>query len=468
MPTASEIAVLREFERRQRTRGFDLNVLLSPWQKKVRASPAKRKALIAGRRSGKSDDIVKEFMDGARNGERNLYTTLTRANAKELIWDDLLALNEKYNLGGKPNGQTLRVSFRSRGFVALTGVNSEPEIAKARGKKWHRVAVDEVQSIPERILVPFLTEALRATLLDYGGELRCCGTRPAVRAGWWYDVISGKAKGKWELHQATIHDNPFLPSVLRGKSIEDVLREMREEEGLSEDDPTYRREILNEDVEDLGALLYAYSAATNALQALPLPMTYVFGIDVGSEDSDAVAVLGWSETDPNVYLVEEYVGPARQDVTDLANVIKPLRDKYNPVAMVIDEGGGGKKTADEIRNRHALPVEAADKPAKSGFIRLFNADLRKGLFKARTDGHFAADCKLVHKDRAALIHGELKEDKHHFHSDICDAVLYGWRRARHYTYREPVKDERTEEDKMQERLMKETEKADGMEWWEHV
>src|SRR5260221_6577986 len=47
----------------------------------------------------------------------------------------------------------------------------------------------------------------------------------------------------------------------------------------------------------------------------------------------------------------------RSDLTSLVTAVQEARDKYDPYKMVIDEGGLGKKLAEEMRRRHHIPVQ---------------------------------------------------------------------------------------------------------------
>lgn len=364
-----------------------------------------------------------------------LYMTLTRANAKEIIWGDLLALNERYGLGGEVNLTDLTMTMPTGVPIQLRGANSERELAKVRGKKFKLAIVDEAQSFPDRILDPLMRRDLGPTLRDYGGSQWLCGTVPPVQAGYFWETYAGKLAVTREQHRWTLRENERFPRYAMGLTYEQVVAEVLQENGWTADDPTFRREYLNEEIEDTDALLFTFADGLNTCGELPEgKWSYVMGVDLGYEDSDAVAVLGWRAHDATLYLVEEYV-QAQEDVTDLALVLKDLVDRYKPMRVVIDEGGGGKKAAAEMRARWKLPLEPAEKAQKPAYIRLLNADLRKGKLLARPDSRFREDCRLVTKDPVALMRGLLQERpvaNGGYHSDIVDAVLYGWRAALHF------------------------------------
>jgi hypothetical protein len=109
--------------------------------------------------------------------------------------------------------------------------------------------------------------------------------------------------------------------------------------------------------------------------------------------------------------------------------------------MVIDEGGLGKLIANEIRRRHKLPVKRAEKTSKGAFIKLFNAALRRGEFRCKSDSVFAEEAGLVRKDFAAMAASgklaELPVGKGGYHGNMTDVALYGWRECQAYIEQEP-------------------------------
>jgi len=109
------------------------------------------------------------------------------------------------------------------------------------------------------------------------------------------------------------------------------------------------------------------------------------------------------------------------------------------VKMVMDAGALGKKIQEEIQQRHHLIIEAADKKRKVEFIELLNDDLRTGRLKIKGDSVCAQDYMLIQWDYEKSTNAK-RVVSAGFHSDISDAVLYGWREAKHFAY-EPTHDE---------------------------
>ncbi|CAM6005204.1 unnamed protein product [Sphagnum balticum] len=282
--------------------------------------------------------------------------------------------------------------------------------------------------------------------MDYAGTLCLIGTPGPVPAGFFAEV-SGEVQEKqavaesWSKHAWTFFDNPFITQK-SGKTHQELLdRELRRR-GVDIIDPSIQREWFGKWVLDSNSLWIRYSATINHYITLPtiVPQkwTYAMGIDLGYDDADAIAIVAWCDTDPTTYLVEEAI-VAKQGLTELVEQIQKLQKKYDIVKMVIDEGGLGKKLAEEIRRRHQIPVEAADKARKQENVEFLNDCLRTGRFKAKSASRFAQDSMLVEIDREKSTPDKIKvSDK--YHSDIIDAVLYIFKESPAYAFQaEPAK-----------------------------
>jgi hypothetical protein len=221
--------------------------------------------------------------------------------------------------------------------------------------------------------------------------------------------------------------------------LEEILREERIIRGIDESDPSYIRETFGRWVEDKDSLVFKFSMAKNTYDALPTTgeWNYIIGIDIGYNDSDAIAVIGYNTHHKKVYLVDEHV-KNKQNISQLVAVIKEYKEEYNPIRMVMDAGALGKKIQEELRMRHGLNIDAADKNRKVEFIELLNDDLRTEKFKAFNKSLFEEDCMLVQWDKDSRIRNpERPKISDTYHSDICDAVLYAWRECRHYLSEKP-------------------------------
>ena len=178
----------------------------------------------------------------------------------------------------------------------------------------------------------------------------------------------------------------------------------------------------------------AYSQRAVVVKLLALTAARL-GVDIGYRDSDAIAVLGWSDVSKLVYLVEEYVAP-KQDITDLTNCIKAFQKKYDASKIVMDEGALGKKIGEELRRRHHISVEPAEKTEKQSNVEILNDYMRLGHFKAKANSRFAQDSYLIQIDWEKSRPNKIVIKKNP-HSDIIDAVLYAFKLTYAYAYEAP-------------------------------
>lgn len=400
--------------------------------------PAKRKVACNSRRSGKTFACASDMLDCARHnpGINCLYITLSRLNAKRIIWKDLVRLNEVYFLDGVPNLSELTLTLPNRSTIYLAGAHDQAEIEKFRGMAFKLVYIDEAQSF-KSYLENLVNDVLSASLYDYNGTLNMIGTPGAVCAGAFFDACHNKgAMRGFKPFQWTIFDNPHIEKK-SGKKVKDLIEEELSRKGLTEDDPSVARETFGKWVEDQNALVYKFSEAKNLYEELPaVQFNYAIGIDLGWDDADAIVVWAYSRDLPYVYLVEEWK-KSKQTVSDLAETVKAFQVKYPQAKMVIDTGGLGKKITEELVRRHGLAIEAADKARKLEFIELMNDDFRTGKIKVPTrQMEIKEEWRILQWDREK----ERPVEDERFDNHLADAALYSWRSCFHFIHREKVND----------------------------
>lgn len=395
------------------------------------------RAACCSRRAGKTVGIAADAIETCQQEDAItcLYITITKQAARNIIWADVLGIIEEYKIDCKIDNTRLVITFPNRSKFVIEGAKDRSEIEKYRGWKLRKCYIDEAQSFRSYI-EDLVNDVITPALRDLKGELYITGTPGPVKAGYFYNVTHSDF---WHNIGWTAFDNPHmhLPPKL---DLEDTLTEERTMKGITDQDPSYRRETFGIWIEDLDSLVFKFNNSTNTYKTLPqlsddgvrMNYEYIFGIDIGYDDSDAIAVLAYNYEEQRVYLVDEFI-KARQDITSLVKEIKRLQDHYKPVKMVLDAGALGKKIQEEILARHGLNLEAAEKARKVEFIELLNDDLRTGKFKAFEGSLFQDDCMLVQWDKESKIRNpERPKISDTYHSDICDATLYAWRECRHF------------------------------------
>ncbi len=440
---------------------FVLEDFCFPQQVKFIRDQSRYKTAVCSRRAGKSTACAADLVDLAlRKPKSNqLYITLTRGNAKRLVWKEVETIIRKFGLVVKANISDLSMTFENGSTIYFAGAATKDEVEKFRGFSFDKVYLDEAQSFRPYI-EELINEVLSYAVLDRGGSIVLIGTPGPVPAGFFFTASHSEG---WANHKWTIFDNVHIPDV------EGRLAEERTRRGIKETDPVYLREALGMWVQDSDSLVFKYDASNNHYDELPEEqLNYIFGVDLGYNDADAIAIIGYSSKEKKVYLVEEYV-KRKQNITELVNEIKRLVEKYKPIRIEIDAGALGKKIADEIIRRHSIPVHAAEKHRKFEYIELMNDDLRTGKLKIRRDSLCAQDMALVQWD---ILTKEKRTISKSFHSDITDAVLYAWRYANHFFSQSVEKVVISDEQKVdafwekQELELEKKKRGDGEAWWE--
>lgn len=445
------IAAYVEAGRARRKPGFDVSRYCFDKQLSFINDPFPFKTGCCSRRSGKTVASAADLIRTAftKSGIVCLYITLSRANAKRIIWPILVEINRAHNLGGKVNESELSITFPNRSIIYISGAKDQKEIDKFRGLPLSLCYIDEAQSFRPYIQ-NLVDEVISKALFDYAGTLCLTGTPGPIPKGFFHSCVHSE---KWSHHFWTMFDNPWLPKK-SGMSADKILQREMERKGVGPDNPTIQRECFGQWATDTSVLVFQYDPDRNhydELPALDSPWRYILGVDIGYEDADAIAVIGYNDKAKASYLVEERVD-TRQGVTELAQNLLVFIERYNPDKIVMDTGGLGKKVAEELNRRFSLPILPAEKVRKLEFIEILNDAMRTKHFFAKKDSRFALDCFLVQweldpesvDDRGDKPHikyvGERRKISESYHSDINDAVLYGFRESLHWLYEpEPTK-----------------------------
>lgn len=425
----------KELERRRRKAAQASTVVLDelfPEQNAFVNDPSRYIAACCTRRAGKSSALALKFLRTMEKYPRaqSLYLSLTQESAKQIMWGVLQDMDAKYKLGLSFVESSLTVAHPNGHKLRLMGADLTNFIRRLRGRKFAGVAIDEAQEFGVHIQA-LIDDVLTPSIADYtDGWLALTGTPGCVPAGVFFDITQAGKYG-YSTHKWSLLSNPWMPNPAA------FIEDLKQRRGWDDTNPTLRREWRGEWVLDVESLWVRYKEDINNydyVPEIPLPSkySYILGIDIGFNDADALAVLAWSPTSKTVYLVEEKI-TKKQGLTELVDQIKALSDKYKFTNMVIDEGGLGKKLAEEIRRRHAIPVHGADKTRKQETVELLNDALRLGTFKAKSNSRFAQDSYLIQIDWDKSTPDKVVIKKKP-HSDIIDAVLYAFKISPAYTY----------------------------------
>lgn len=389
------------------------------------------------RRAGKTNGLAIRFFKTMEKYPKSqcLYLSLTFDSAKEIMWPVLQELNDLHNLGCTFVESKLTMTHPNGAKLKLMGADMKNFIKRLKGKKHPGIGVDESQDFGTH-LQSLVDDVLTPCISDYkDGWLALTGTPGPVPQGFFFEVTQRRRYG-FSHHEWTLYENPYMPDPQL------FVADLKKKREWEDNNPTLLREWQNKWVLDVEALWIRYKETINDYATLPtdiLPVhwNYILGIDIGFKDADALAVLAWSEKSPNTYLVKEVI-TARQGLTELVNQIHAVTAEFNISKMVIDEGGLGKKLAEEMRRQHGIPVEAAEKTRKQETVEFLNDALRTGRVRAKANSRFAQDSYLVQIDWEKSTPDRIIIKKKP-HSDIIDAVIYAFKQSPAYAFQAPVK-----------------------------
>lgn len=419
--------ILGELEHREKTRVKDF-----PAQSAFVDDSSQFVSALCTRRAGKTNGLALRFKRTMDHfpGSLSRYIALTRDSAKDIMWPVLQEMDATHNWNAKFIESSLTMVLPNQAKLRLMGADMKNFVRRLRGAKSPAVAIDEAQEFETAHLENLVENVLTPTLADYGTEswLALTGTPGPIPRGLFYEATQG-LQG-YSVHQWSCYANPYL------KDIKAFVERLKIKKKWTESTPAYVREWLGRWVLDMDSLMIRYNAAENSFETLkPASYDFIMGIDLGFNDADAIAIIGWSETSKTSFLVQECIVHG-QEITPLVDQIVSLGKRYAVSKMIIDEGGLGKKIAEELRRRHQIPVQAADKARKMENVALLNDALRTGMFKARSDSQFAKDSYQLQIDHEKTTPDRIVVKKG-FHSDIIDAVLYAFKESPAFTYQSP-------------------------------
>ncbi len=401
-----------------------------PEQRAFVEDPARYIDAQCSRRAGKTNGLALRYLKTMERHPKStcLYLALTNDSAKEILWPALLEMNEKYKIGCEFIESKLEMRHPNKSKLKLMGADLKNFIKRIKGRKYPGIGVDESQDFGSH-LESLVDDVLTPQIADYeDGWLALVGTPGPVPKGYFFDITQNKKFG-FSHHAWTLFENPHMPNPRK------FVEDLKTRKEWKDDNPTLRREWFNKWVLDVHSLWIQYNESVNHFQELPKEhkWEYILGVDIGFKDADAIAVLAWSDTSDETYLVEEIIA-TRQGISKLASMIESAQKKYNAYKIVMDEGALGKKIAEDLRQRFAVPIVAADKAHKQSNVEFLNDALRRGKFKAKGNSRFAQDSYTIQIDWDKSTPNKIVIKKT-FHSDIIDSVLYAFRESYSFAHK---------------------------------
>lgn len=419
-------------------------------------------AALCSRRAGKTFSIARALIAFAlvTPRSRQIYINETLGEAKALLWDEpddgFLAVLDRLGLNrgdkrkdldrGKDyfaNEAELVLRFANGSLIYLVGADNPKQANKLRGRKVHRVVVDEAQKLPA--IDNLVKRVLGASIKDLKGQIWLIGTPGIDCAGYFYRITNVDAtdedRAGFSVHRWSVRDNPFFGRVrerddgmfevvdqeaivvsaavadrVQAEALARVHRwkttaeDAKVENGWDEDDPDFRREWGGEWVrEDARYVIHVHKVPTDRLIFAPLrtsllgeydhaaavkdlPTEYqgrriewlfALGGDIGFDpDPTAIVIWAFSFEHPDSFEMWSWK-KSRIHNDERAVELRKILDQVDIAVGVADAGGLGKELVDELRTRYSLPLYAADKAHKWARIETFNTEIRTGRIHFR-------------------------------------------------------------------------------------
>jgi hypothetical protein len=450
---------------------------LAPEQLDVLDDPSRFVALRTARAAGKTSVMVSDVLDRISSVDdwRGCYGALTQDSGKEQLWDELRRQDREFGFGLRFHEHESTVIYPpTGGRLRIRDIAHARAVNKWRGKQYHRIYLDECQSMADEVLRYAAVTVLPPTLTRFRGSIRVGGT-PRLRCdGWWYEITGKHGKEprpqtdgtlraltrpwrerdeekwqalgwSWSLHTWPRSANPGLPDADRES--DEMRRAMA---ATAQDLAAIAVELDGEwpdEDADLESRLYRFVEARDCWDPVGGPSNlygldpskdwgFFLGCDLALKRDKVGLTLGASTlASPLAFHCDERVGH-RWTVAQIADEIRSYQTALGTRLKAIvgdSQGPTGKDIFEELSRVHRIPIEKAEKGYKDNAIELVNSDLVGGRMKIKRGSVLAAQLRRLRRPLPNLPASK----QPHQEDDVADAWLYTRRRMVHGWGKEP-------------------------------
>jgi len=380
-----------------------------------------REALYGGAAGGGKSDAL--LMAALQYVHVPGYTALIlRRTFADLILPDAIMARAKEWLAGTDavwNEQRKQFAFPSGAVLQFGYLDTEKDKFRYQGGAYQFIAFDELTQFPEAWYRYLFSRLRRLKGAPVPMRVRAATNPGGIGHEWVRRRFIAKADPERPFISAKLDDNPSLDAD-----------EYREALGVL--DETTRRQ-LEEGlwIRDADGLVYRFSESRNVIQKAPECQRYVLGIDYGARSPTAFVVVGWRYGDPTAYVLKAFKKSGLSP-SDAAIETRKLKEQYPFSRIIGDTGGLGAGYELEAQRRFKLPIEAAEKQNKLGYIKLLNGELERSRIKI-----VASECEPLSTEWLELPwHENQEKESPGFDNHCADACLYAWRSTFAYTQQE--------------------------------
>ena len=380
-----------------------------PWQAAMLQDDARRLLVCCTRQAGKSTaaSVLVAFRAVTQPNHLALLVSPSLRQSGEIFRKVNAVLRRVPDCPARTENNALSVTLSNGSRVVSLPSGADT----VRGYS----AVDTLIEDEAAFVDDKLNAAVRPMLAVSGGQLILMSS-PNGRHGHFFEAWE-RGGDAWKRHTVTAWNVPR------------ISREFLEAERAAIGPIRFAQEYECKFIAAATGAVYRVDRAKNVVNERPTngTWTYLLGIDYGFTDETAFAVVGWRENDPAVYVVETWKTKGLTP-SAAAEVVYELEKQYEFVRIVGDTGGLGKGYAEEARRRFGLPIEAALKQNKRGYIDLLNDALASERLRV-----VEGTCGALLDEWRDLCWDERREREMPGLPNHCsDAVLYAWRACSAY------------------------------------
>lgn len=413
---------------------------LTPHFQRAWDDPSKRQAHLTGKRMGKSEYIGRRLFRGAALNPRsvNPYITPTAKSARLRMWPIVKRIQERHFPDAKVHESLMTVTLPQGGVVVVGGCENRSDIGNWFGIPFAEAGVDECGTFPP-YLNDLVEEGLKPSMMDFDGNLVLAGNPGVAPIGYWYDLTGPSRTATIPLYLGDARDNPHVKAA-------PFFAATLEENGWSEEHPTFQRMYLGKWAWDPSALCFPFLQSRNGIAELPEislaggllardRWRFVISADVAGLGVTAIVIIAahpgdprtfiWSSENHTAWLPEQLVERVRAIKADTSHGYDMSR-----AAFVVDVGGlGSVHNLHLTRKAGDLYHEHADKAEKSSWIREVHDEMLAGRM-VWLDG----ERNRPAFDEMAVLEWDAKHEKwvEGPPDHVMDATGYGKRRAAQY------------------------------------
>lgn len=316
--------------------------------------------------------------------------------------------SEKDKTWSFPSGATLTFGF----------LDTENDRFRYQGAELQFLGLDEATQFPEGWYRYLLSRLRRPKGSDIPIRARLGSNPGGIGHAWVHNRFVLSDDKDRQFVPSFLTDNPFLDQeeYRRSLALLDATTRRQLEEGIW--------------VQDASGLVYRKPLTVKKRpHAIEEDWAYLLGMDFGIRDATAYVVLGWRKNDRSVYVLESFK-QSGMTVTEAAEKVHELQKQYPFSKVVGDLGGMGKAFGEEFQRRWGIPIEAAQKVNKRGYIGLLNGALERQELIAVEPTNSALLKEMAELPWVDEAH---QKEADGFENHLCDALLYAWRATTAYS-----------------------------------